>query len=65
MSNISKVQKILYTAHAKVSGGREGHAETDDGLILRPVRHDNHERQANAARVVMDKYEAELQKLAK
>ncbi|NUS20976.1 MAG: AbrB/MazE/SpoVT family DNA-binding domain-containing protein [Mesorhizobium sp.] len=39
--------------------------ETDDGLILRPVRHDNHERQMNAARVVMDKYEAELPKLAK
>lgn len=39
--------------------------ETDDGLILRPVRHDNHERQVSAARVVMDKYEAELQKLAK
>lgn len=39
--------------------------ETDDGLILRPVRHDNHERQMNAARVVMDKYEAELRRLAK
>ncbi len=38
---------------------------TDDGLILRPVRHDNHERQMNAARVVMDRYEAELRKLAK
>ncbi|RTM11176.1 MAG: AbrB/MazE/SpoVT family DNA-binding domain-containing protein [Hyphomicrobiales bacterium] len=39
--------------------------ETDDGLILRPVRHDDHERQMSAARVVMDKCEAELQKLAK
>ncbi|WP_434721784.1 AbrB/MazE/SpoVT family DNA-binding domain-containing protein [Mesorhizobium sp. RIZ17] len=38
--------------------------ETDDGLILRPVRHDNRQRQMNAARVVMDKYEAELRKLA-
>jgi lipoyl-dependent peroxiredoxin len=33
MSNLSKVQKILYTAHAKVSGGREGHVKSDDGLI--------------------------------
>jgi len=39
--------------------------ETDDGLILGPVRHDNHERQMNAARAVMDKYEAELRKLSK
>lgn len=39
--------------------------ETGDGLILRPVRHDNHQRQMNAARVVMDKYEAALRKLAK
>lgn len=38
--------------------------ESDDGLILMPVRHDNHGRQMNAARVVMDKYEAELRKLA-
>ena len=38
--------------------------ETDDGLILRPVRHDNYERQMNVARIVMDKYEAALQKLA-
>ena len=38
--------------------------ETDDGLILRPIRHDNDERQMNVARVVMDKYEAALQKLA-
>ena len=39
--------------------------EADDGLILRPVRRDNHERQMNAARDVMDKYEAALRKLAK
>ncbi|OHV64334.1 AbrB family transcriptional regulator [Mesorhizobium sp. LCM 4577] len=39
--------------------------ETDDGLILRPIRHDNHQRQMDAARVVMDKYEAALRKLAK
>ncbi|RAZ92933.1 AbrB family transcriptional regulator [Mesorhizobium hawassense] len=39
--------------------------DTDDGVILRPVRHDNYKRQINAARVVMDKYEAALQKLAK
>jgi len=39
--------------------------ETDDGVILRPVRDDNHERQMNAARDVMDKYEAALRKLAK
>jgi len=38
--------------------------ETDDGLILRPIRHDDDERQMNVARVVMDKYEAALQKLA-
>ncbi len=38
--------------------------ETDDGLILKPIRHDSHERQMNAARVVMDKYEAGLQQLA-
>ncbi len=38
--------------------------ETDDGLILRPIRHDNYERQMNVARVVMDKYEAALRKLA-
>jgi putative addiction module antidote len=38
--------------------------ETDDGLILRPVRHDNHERQMNAARDVMDKYEDALRKLS-
>ncbi|WP_246680757.1 AbrB/MazE/SpoVT family DNA-binding domain-containing protein [Mesorhizobium sp. B3-1-9] len=39
--------------------------ETDDGFVLRPVRDDNHERQINAARDVMDKYEAALRKLAK
>ncbi|TIU26000.1 MAG: AbrB/MazE/SpoVT family DNA-binding domain-containing protein [Mesorhizobium sp.] len=38
--------------------------ETDDGTILRPVD-SNLERQMNAARNVMDKYEAALQKLAK
>ncbi|RWB53931.1 AbrB/MazE/SpoVT family DNA-binding domain-containing protein [Mesorhizobium sp.] len=38
--------------------------ETDDGIILRPVD-SNLERQMNAARNVMDKYEAALQKLAK
>ncbi|TIR25720.1 MAG: AbrB/MazE/SpoVT family DNA-binding domain-containing protein [Mesorhizobium sp.] len=37
--------------------------ETEDGLILRPIRHENHERQMNAARDVMDKYEAGLQQL--
>lgn len=39
--------------------------ETDDGLILRPVRHDDEQRQINAAHVVMDKYEAALRKLSK
>lgn len=38
--------------------------ETDDGIILRPVD-SNLERQMNAARNVMDKYEAALQKLTK
>ncbi|WP_036257713.1 AbrB/MazE/SpoVT family DNA-binding domain-containing protein [Mesorhizobium sp. WSM3224] len=38
--------------------------ETDDGVILRPVR-DNVERQMDAARDIMDKYEAALWKLAK
>lgn len=38
--------------------------ETEDGLILRPIRHENHERQTNAARDVMDKYETGLQQLA-
>ncbi|TIQ34234.1 MAG: AbrB/MazE/SpoVT family DNA-binding domain-containing protein [Mesorhizobium sp.] len=39
--------------------------ETGDGLILRPMRHGNYKRQMNAARDVMDKYEAALRKLAK
>lgn len=39
--------------------------ETDDGVILRPVRGGNHERQMDAARNVMDKYETALRKLAK
>ncbi|MBZ9814078.1 AbrB/MazE/SpoVT family DNA-binding domain-containing protein [Mesorhizobium sp. CA7] len=34
--------------------------ETDDGVILRPIRHDNYKRQMNAARDVVDKYEAGL-----
>jgi hypothetical protein len=38
--------------------------ETDDGLILRPIRHDSHERQMNTARAVMDKYEDALRKLS-
>ncbi|PTE09674.1 AbrB/MazE/SpoVT family DNA-binding domain-containing protein [Mesorhizobium helmanticense] len=38
--------------------------ETDDGIILRPVRN-TFERQMTAARDVMDKYEIGLQKLAK
>ncbi|WP_225248218.1 AbrB/MazE/SpoVT family DNA-binding domain-containing protein [Mesorhizobium sp. J8] len=38
--------------------------ETDDGVILKPIRHDNHQRQMNAARDIMDKYEAELLQLA-
>lgn len=25
--------QVLYTAHARAAGGRDGHAETDDGLI--------------------------------
>ncbi|MFC3322169.1 AbrB/MazE/SpoVT family DNA-binding domain-containing protein [Mesorhizobium cantuariense] len=37
--------------------------ETDDGIILRPVA-DSFERQMKAAREVMDKYKAGLQKLA-
>jgi putative addiction module antidote len=37
--------------------------ETDDGIILRPVA-DRFERQMKAAREVMDKYKAGLQKLA-
>ena len=38
--------------------------EAEGGLILKPVRHDNHQRQMNAARAVMDKYEAALRKLS-
>jgi Ohr subfamily peroxiredoxin len=33
MSNISNLQKVLYTAHAHVSGGREGRGSTDDKKI--------------------------------
>ena len=39
--------------------------ETDNGIILRPVESDDAERQMRAARDVMDKYEAALQRLAK
>lgn len=39
--------------------------ETDDGVILRPVESYALERQMRAARDVMDKYEAALQRLAK
>ena len=39
--------------------------ETDDGIILRPIPCDDLERQMRAARDVMDKYEAALQRLAK
>lgn len=39
--------------------------ETDDGVILRPLESDDLERQMRAARDVMDKYEAALQRLAK
>ena len=39
--------------------------ETDDGIILRPIPCDDLERQMCAARDVMDKYEAALQRLAK
>ncbi|AZO07588.1 AbrB/MazE/SpoVT family DNA-binding domain-containing protein [Mesorhizobium sp. M2A.F.Ca.ET.037.01.1.1] len=38
--------------------------ESDDGLILKPIRHDDHKRQMNAARDVMDRYEAALRKLS-
>lgn len=38
MSNISKVEKILYTAHAKVAGGRNGHVKSDDGRIDMDLR---------------------------
>ncbi|MBZ9804349.1 AbrB/MazE/SpoVT family DNA-binding domain-containing protein [Mesorhizobium sp. ES1-6] len=40
--------------------------ETDDGVILRPVRSGDVERQMRAARDVMDdQYEAALQRMAK
>ncbi|WP_027060563.1 AbrB/MazE/SpoVT family DNA-binding domain-containing protein [Mesorhizobium loti] len=39
--------------------------EIDDGVILRPLGSDEVERQMRAARDVMDKYEAALQRLAK
>ena len=39
--------------------------ETDNGIVLRPVESDDAERQMRAARDVMDKYEAALQRLAK
>lgn len=39
--------------------------ETGDGVILRPVASSDIERQMRAARDVMDKYEAALQRLAK
>ena len=29
----TKLEKIIYTAHAHVTGGREGHAVSDDGLL--------------------------------
>lgn len=29
----TKLEKILYTAHAHTTGGREGHSKTDDGLL--------------------------------
>ncbi|MCZ8543147.1 AbrB/MazE/SpoVT family DNA-binding domain-containing protein [Mesorhizobium qingshengii] len=37
--------------------------ETDDGIVLRPAT-DSFDRQMKAARDVMDKYKAGLQKLA-
>lgn len=30
---MSKPEKIVYTAHATATGGREGHAKSDDGLL--------------------------------
>ncbi|TGV76073.1 AbrB/MazE/SpoVT family DNA-binding domain-containing protein, partial [Mesorhizobium sp. M2D.F.Ca.ET.145.01.1.1] len=36
--------------------------ETDDGVILRPMRSDDVERQMRAASDVMDQYEAGLQR---
>ncbi|MDF3981901.1 organic hydroperoxide resistance protein [Luteibacter sp. PPL201] len=38
MSNLSKVQKIVYTAQAKVHGGREGHVESNDGMVKLDLR---------------------------
>jgi Ohr subfamily peroxiredoxin len=38
MSNLSNLKEVLYTAHAKVAGGREGHVESDDGLIKLDLR---------------------------
>ncbi len=29
----TKLDKVLYTAHAHTTGGREGHSVTDDGLL--------------------------------
>ena len=30
---MTKPSKIVYTAHASATGGREGHAKSDDGLL--------------------------------
>lgn len=30
----ANLDKIVYTAKARISGGREGRAVTDDGLLL-------------------------------
>ncbi|QDE40337.1 organic hydroperoxide resistance protein [Luteibacter pinisoli] len=38
MSNVSKIEKVLYTAHAEVAGGREGHGETSDGQVKVDLR---------------------------
>ena len=29
----TKLDKVLYTAHARTTGGREGHSVSDDGLL--------------------------------
>ncbi|MFZ2295091.1 MAG: organic hydroperoxide resistance protein [Polaromonas sp.] len=29
----TKLEKVLYTAHAHTTGGRDGHAKTDDGRL--------------------------------
>jgi Ohr subfamily peroxiredoxin len=29
----TKLEKVLYTAHTHVTGGRDGHARSDDGLL--------------------------------